>query len=171
MTLVMHAVTAWHKNNCWSGSEHVLATNWTVALQIPLNTLVPSFQTNCHAHVTSLTMKVINAKTLSNPTDTTVIAVIDVLLWVIVPELTIFAIVLWDLLAAVDAILSSRLHLEAMHTHHCRNKVSVGEIRHIPSENTAMFYLVIVWSDSSSWQKRHGYHFPQQCACNFVDLW
>jgi hypothetical protein len=57
--------------------------------------------------------------------------VIDVLLWVIVPELTVFAVVLGHLLAAFNAFLSSRLHLEAMHAHHCGNKVSIGEIRYI----------------------------------------
>ncbi len=75
-------------------------------------------------------MKVVNPETLSDSTDTTVIAVINVLFRVIVPELTLLTIVFRNFLVAFNAFLSSRLHLEAMHAHHCIDKVSVGDVRH-----------------------------------------
>jgi hypothetical protein len=60
-------------------------------------------------------MEEILAKTLSNPTYTTIIAVVNALLAVIVPQLAKITIVLSSLLAAFPAILRRWLGMSTEH--------------------------------------------------------
>lgn len=82
----------YHKDHRGSAGKHVLATNRAIALQVPLNTLVVQ-KSSAHADVAFLAVEKIFAQSLSDAADPTVVTVIDLLPWVIVPELADVAVV------------------------------------------------------------------------------
>lgn len=90
---------------------------------------MPPIQTNGHANITLFTVKVVLAEPLANPTNSTVMAVIDILSRIIVPELALFAIVLAHIppTRLVYTDLPGRLDLHAVHAHH-RHRQASGDV-------------------------------------------
>jgi hypothetical protein len=107
-----------HENDGGGASEHVLSAYWTVTLQVALNALVLILELDVHADVTFLAMKVISSKSLTDPADPTVVAVIDMFLGVVVPELAYVAIVDRHPSLAGGAVLGSFLDSLAVHAEH-----------------------------------------------------
>ena len=77
-----------------------------------------ALQPDIHAHVAPFAMEIVLAKSLSNSANPAIIAVIDVLLGIIVPQLANIAVVDSQTLLARAAVLSSRLNCLTMHAHH-----------------------------------------------------
>lgn len=93
MAFVVDTMSAWHKDHRGSTGEHVLATNGAIAFQVALDTFVVAFKMNAHTDIALFAMKVIATKSLSNPADTAIVTVINVLFRVVVPQLANVAIV------------------------------------------------------------------------------
>jgi hypothetical protein len=75
----------YHKYNCGGGCKHVFPTDWTITFQITFNAFMIIFEGNGHTDITFLAMKVILTKSLANPANSTVMAVINILTRIIVP--------------------------------------------------------------------------------------
>jgi len=93
MALVVNAMTTWHKDDRAGASEHKLSTNGTVAFEVALDTSVVVLKSDHHADVALVAMEVVDTEALANTTDATVVAMIDVLGGVVIPELAAVAVV------------------------------------------------------------------------------
>jgi hypothetical protein len=135
VTFVMHTMTTrlpisiennYHENDCGSRSEHVFSTNRTVRFEISFNTLMFSFQTNSHTYIASRTVKIVDTKAFPYTTNSTVMAMVNILSCIVVPEFTFFTVVCGYSTIAIGIYtnLSSRLDLPTVHTHHCFNEIS-----------------------------------------------
>jgi hypothetical protein len=91
MAFVVNAMTTWHEDDRASAGEHKLSTNGTIAFEVALNTSVVVLKSDHHADVARVAMEVVDTKALANTTDATVVAMIDVLGGVVVPELAVVA--------------------------------------------------------------------------------
>ena len=107
-----------HENDSGSRGKHVLAANRTITLQITFNTLVSSLQTHRHTNITRFAMEIVDSEAFPDTTNTTVVAVINIFSWVVIPQFTFRAIVLGDTGLALDAVLGGWLDGLTFHAHH-----------------------------------------------------
>ena len=70
-------------------------------------------------------MKVILPEALADSANTAVVAMINVLPWIVVPKLAFFAVVFAYALVALDTVLTGRLNMRAMHAHHGSGQSSI----------------------------------------------
>lgn len=75
----------YHKDDSGGRREHVFTANGTIAFQISFDTLVFSLQADCHANIALFAMKIILSKAFSNSTYATVVAMVNILSWVVIP--------------------------------------------------------------------------------------
>jgi hypothetical protein len=127
-------MTARHRDDGGRRGEEMIAADWTVALGGTREALVRGRVRDGYAniaalHTVSLVQTVSNgeaylavvevfAQTFSSPADTTVWAVIDLLLAVVVPELTNVTVVTCSFRLTVPAHIGCRLGRSACHTQH-----------------------------------------------------
>lgn len=108
----------YHENDGGCACEHVFATDRTIALQIPLNASVSVFHGHGHANIAFMAMEEILAKTFSLSTNPTIIAVVDRLVLVIIPEFALVAIIRCHLNSTITAVLTGWLSLITLHADH-----------------------------------------------------
>lgn len=115
---VVDCMAARHEPDQGCGGEHVLSADGTVAVYRPLDAAMIVLEADSHAAGTGGTVEEILSQTLAHATDSAVIAMVDLLGIVIVPELALVAIVAAHAFLAEAAILTSRLNLFATHAKH-----------------------------------------------------
>lgn len=82
-----------HETDGFRGREHVLAAYWTVTICDSLDAPMIRLLGDSNASTTPLAVKEILANAPPDPANTAVIAVIDILIWVIIPQLADAAII------------------------------------------------------------------------------
>lgn len=107
-----------HENDRGCTGKHILSADGTIALQVALDALVIVLKLNVHTDITLFAMKVVSSKPLPDSADPTVVAMIDVFLGVVVPELAGVAVVDRHTRLAGGAGLGSLLDGLAVHTEH-----------------------------------------------------
>lgn len=81
----MHAVPAGKEHDWRRRSEHVCVANRAVGLERPLHALV-LLQANAHASVAAITVEVVDVQTFADTADLALVAMVDVLLFVVIDE-------------------------------------------------------------------------------------
>lgn len=111
-------MTARHRDDGGRRGEEMIAADWTVALGGTRETLVRGGVRDGYANVAALAVVEVFAQTFSSPADTTVWAVVDLLLAVIVPELTNVTIVTCSFRLTLPAHMGCWLGCSACHAQH-----------------------------------------------------
>lgn len=85
-TGVVDAVPASHEDDGAGGGEEILAADRTVAFGAAFYTAVAGLDVDAHADSAGLAVEEISSQPFSKSADSTVVAVVDRLGWIIVPE-------------------------------------------------------------------------------------
>jgi hypothetical protein len=115
---VVDCMAARHEPNEGGGGEHVLSADGAVAVYRALDAAMIVLEADGHAAGTGGTVEKVLSQTLANATDSAVIAMVDLLGIVIVPEFALVAVIAGHAFLAEAAILTSRLNLFASHAKH-----------------------------------------------------
>jgi hypothetical protein len=115
---LMDAVPTSHEGHRPVRGKHIFAADGAVALGALLDTLVRAFSLDRHAGSTRLAVEEVLAQSFTKSTNATVVAVIDLLAQVVVPQLADGTVVVSCKLVAHSTDLSSLLRSVAKHTQH-----------------------------------------------------
>lgn len=109
---------SYHEDHGGGAGEHVLAADRTVAFQVALDAAVFILYGDAHTDIALLAVEEIVPEAPALPADATVVAVVDALLWIIVPQLTLIAVIPSSDRAALATGLCRRLQGHTLHAQH-----------------------------------------------------
>lgn len=132
-TRAVHGVTTGQERNGLATVEHPLLGGTARTLGLESNVhlaLVRVFDFDRQAHATLVAVPVVNVQTLAHATYAAVVAVVDALALLIVPQLAHLAVVVRYLPPAVlvRAHLTHGLDRVALHAHHLLGRVAAGKV-------------------------------------------
>jgi hypothetical protein len=133
-TRAVHGVTTGQERNGLATVEHPLLGGTARTLGLESNVhlaLVRVFDFDRQAHATLVAVPVVNVQTLAHATYAAVVAVVDALALLIVPQLAHLAVVVRYLPPAVlvRAHLTHGLDRVALHAHHLLGRVAINLVR------------------------------------------
>lgn len=115
---VMDTVPATHENDSLRRRKHVLATDGAVTVHRSFDADVLIAQIHANADVADFAMEKVFARALADAADAAVVAVVDRLFRVVVPELAHVAVIGGGFFAAVSAVVGGGLGGSAEHAEH-----------------------------------------------------
>jgi len=128
VAICMHVVTAEQTDDWRWRREQKTKTQRTVAFGGSLDAWMTCRGGDRYTHIATLAMDVISSQPFSYPTDTAVVAVVDLLPDVIVPKLALRAIVVGSFQSALYTNIPCRLRSRTLHAKHILGLLSVEEM-------------------------------------------
>ena len=125
IAIAMHVMPAWQADNGNFGLEHQIQTERAIAFRGPLNTRMRSRCGDGYAHIATLAVHKVLAQSFAHTANATVIAMIDPLIRIVVPEFAFGTKVPRGIVTAIHTLMRCRLWRLTEHTEHVLRLVSI----------------------------------------------
>lgn len=117
----MNIVSTLHGHDSGGRGEHILPTYRTITISGAFDAAMVMSVLNVDAYIAPQAMNVVFANAFASSTNAAVWAVVDVLCWIVVPQLTYITVITCCLLLALSTELCSLLRMTTKHAKNITN--------------------------------------------------